>query len=123
MRLNEEHGDLADQLPGAKGYCFGNRKLFARAWREYHSRGSKSQAGFYHGSYIKVGDVKYQPSPFPNYLVHLNGQIGQTRQSFYADVLEDGRIVRPVPVSASVARRNPEPKANPQESWGVPTKK
>ena len=31
---------------------------------------------------------------FPSYLVHLNGQIGQTRQSFYADVLEDGRIVR-----------------------------
>jgi hypothetical protein len=81
--------------------------------------GGKKPVGFYHASYIKVGDVQYQPGPFPNYLVHLNGQIGQTRQSFYADVLEDGRIVRPVPVSAPVGRRSRElERANPQEKWG-----
>jgi hypothetical protein len=81
--------------------------------------GGKKPGGFYNASYIKVGDVQYQPGPFPNYLVHLNGQIGQTRQSFYADVLEDGRIVRPVPVSAPVVRRSREPKrANSEEKWG-----
>ena len=86
--------------------------------------GGKKPGGFYHASYIKVGDVQYQPGPFPNYLVHLNGQIGQTRESFYADVLEDGRIVRPVPVSASVLRRYREPKrANSEEKWGVAEEK
>jgi hypothetical protein len=81
--------------------------------------GGKKAGGFYHASYIKVGDVQYQPGPFPNYLVHLNGQIGQARQSFYADVLEDGRIVRPIPVSAPVARRSRKPeRANREEKWG-----
>jgi hypothetical protein len=81
--------------------------------------GGKKAGGFYHASYIKVGDVHYQPGPFPNYLVHLNGQIGQARQSFYADVLEDGRIVRPVTVSASVARRSRKAeRVNPEEKWG-----
>jgi len=81
--------------------------------------GGKKPGGFYMTSYIKVGDVQYQPGPFPNYLVHLNGQIGQTRQSFYADVLEDGRIVRPVPVSASVVRRSRKPeRANPEKKGG-----
>jgi hypothetical protein len=81
--------------------------------------GGKKPGGFYHASYIKVGDVDYQPGPFPNYLVHLNGQIGQTRQSFYADVLEDGRIVRPVPVSGPVVRRSRgSEKGKPEEKWG-----
>jgi hypothetical protein len=81
--------------------------------------GGKKPGGFYHASHIKVGDVQYRPGPFPNYLVHLNGQIGQTRQSFYADVLEDGRIVRPVPVSAPGVRRSREhERANPEEKWG-----
>jgi hypothetical protein len=81
--------------------------------------GGKKPGGFYHASYIKVGDVQYQPGPFPNYLVHLNGQIGQTRQSFYADVLVDGRIVRPDPVSTPVVRRSRKPgRANPEEKWG-----
>jgi hypothetical protein len=81
--------------------------------------GGKKPGGFYNASSIKVGDVHYQPGPFPNYLVHLNGQIGQTRQSFYADVLEDGRIVRPVPVSAPVVRRSRETeRVNSQEKWG-----
>jgi hypothetical protein len=29
----------------------------------------------------------------------MNGKIGQTRQTFYAAVLEDGRIVRPTAIS------------------------
>ena len=80
--------------------------------------GGKVPGGFYHAIYIKVGDVEYRPSPVPNYLVHLNGQIGQTRQSFYACVLEDGRIVRPTPVAAPEAHHYREPKYNPSESWG-----
>ena len=81
--------------------------------------GGKIPGGFYQASYIKVGDVRYQTEPFPNYLVHLNGQIGQTRQSFYADVLEDGRIVRPVPSPAPVALHSRAlERANPSEKWG-----
>jgi hypothetical protein len=81
--------------------------------------GGKKRGVFYKASYIKVGDVQYRPGPFPSYLVHLNRKIGQTRQSFYAEVLENGRIVRPVPVSAPVVRRSREPeRANPEEKLG-----
>ena len=61
--------------------------------------GGATQGGFYGASYIKVDSVEYQTSPVPYYIVKMNGKIGQTRETFYAAVLEDGRIVRPVPVS------------------------
>jgi hypothetical protein len=62
--------------------------------------GGKKPGGFYNATYIKVDSAELQPGPIPNYLVQMNGKIGQIRQTFYADVLEDGRIVRPVPVSS-----------------------
>ena len=61
--------------------------------------GASKPGGFYNASYIKVDSVQLQTSPVPYYLVQMNGKIGQTRQTFYAAVLEDGRIVRPTAFS------------------------
>jgi hypothetical protein len=61
--------------------------------------GGSKPGGFYKATYIKVDGAEFRNSPVPNYLVQMNGKIGQVRQTFFADVLEDGRIVRPVPVS------------------------
>ena len=61
--------------------------------------GASKPGGFYNASYIKVDSVQYQTGPVPYYLVQMNGRIGQSRQTFYAAVLEDGRIVRPMAIS------------------------
>jgi hypothetical protein len=61
--------------------------------------GASKPGGFYNATYVKVDSVQYQTSPVPYYLVQMNGKIGQTRQTFYAAVLEDGRIVRPTAIS------------------------
>jgi hypothetical protein len=61
--------------------------------------GGASSGGFYNASYIKVDSVEYQTGPVPYYLVRMNGQIGQSRETFYAAVLEDGRLVPPTPAS------------------------
>jgi hypothetical protein len=60
--------------------------------------GGDKPGGFYNASHIKVDSVQYETSPVPYYLVQMTGNIGGSRQTFYAMVLEDGRIVRPVPV-------------------------
>jgi hypothetical protein len=60
--------------------------------------GGSKPGGFYNASYIKVDSVQYETSPVPYYLVQMTGNIGGTPQTFYAIVLDDGRIVRPVPV-------------------------
>jgi hypothetical protein len=61
--------------------------------------GASKPGGFYNATYIKVDSVQNQASPLSYYLVQMNGKIGQTRQTFYAAVLEDGRIVRPTAIS------------------------
>jgi hypothetical protein len=61
--------------------------------------GGATPGGFYNASYIKVDSLDYQTGPVPYYLVKMNGQIGQSRETFYAAVLEDGRIVAPIPVT------------------------
>ena len=63
------------------------------------SLGASKPGGFYNATYIKVDSVQFQTGPIPYYLVQMDGKIGQTRQTFYAAVLEDGRIVRPMAVS------------------------
>ena len=72
--------------------------------------GGATPGGFYDASYIKVDSVEYQTSPVPYYLVKMNGKIGQSRETFYAAVLEDGRIVRPVPVSGSESAKAAKPR-------------
>src|SRR5580700_10002573 len=67
--------------------------------------GASKPGGFYNASYVKVDSVQYQTGPVPYYLVQMNGKIGQTRQTFYAAVLEDGRIVRPTAISGPATPR------------------
>jgi hypothetical protein len=69
--------------------------------------GGNTPGGFYNASNVRVDSVQHQEDPVPYYLVRLTGQIGETRQTLYAAVLEDGRIIRPTPVSgASQATRS-----------------
>jgi hypothetical protein len=67
--------------------------------------GADKPGGFYNASYVKVDSIQYQTGPVPYYLVQMNGKIGQTRQTFYAAVLEDGRIVRPMAISRPATPR------------------
>jgi hypothetical protein len=60
--------------------------------------GAEQPGGFYNASYIKVDSVQYQPTPVGHHIVKMNGKIGDVRQTFYAAVLDDSRIVRPVTV-------------------------
>jgi hypothetical protein len=92
---------------GADKISQGAAKVAAVAWAGGLDRdsagltnlGGSKPGGFYHATFIKVDSAEFRSSPVPNYLVQMNGKIGQIRQTFYADVLEDGRLVRPVPVS------------------------
>ena len=63
--------------------------------------GGDTSGGFYNASNVRVESVQLQNDPVPYYLVRLTGQIGETRQTLYAAVLEDGRIIRPTPVSGA----------------------
>lgn len=65
--------------------------------------GGSKPGGFYNATYIKVDSVQSQTDPIPYYLVQMNGNIGQTRQTIYAAVLEDGRIITPTIVSGPAA--------------------
>ena len=62
--------------------------------------GAGKPGGFYNAAYVKVASIQSQTSPVPYYLVQMNGKIGQTRQTFYAAILDDGRIVRPTAISS-----------------------
>jgi hypothetical protein len=72
--------------------------------------GGDKPGGFYNASYIKVDSTQYETSPVPYYLVQMTGTVGGSAQTFYAIVLEDGRIVPPIPVggpeAAQPARRH-----------------
>ena len=65
--------------------------------------GGSKPGGFYHATHIKVNSVQSQASPVPYYLVQMEGNIGQSIQTFYAAVLDDGRIVEPTVVGATAA--------------------
>jgi hypothetical protein len=75
--------------------------------------GGNTPGGFYNASNVRVDSVQHQDDPVPYYLVRLTGQVGETRQTLYAAVLDDGRIIRPTPVSgASPARRSTHRKSH-----------
>jgi len=62
--------------------------------------GGHNAGGFYNASNVRIDSMELRNGPVPYYLVRVTGQIGETsRQTLYAAVLEDGRIVRPTPVS------------------------
>ena len=69
--------------------------------------------GFYNASNVRIVSVQHQSGPVPYYLVRLTGQVGGTRQTLYAAVLEDGRIIRPTLVGgASPATRSTHRKSH-----------
>jgi hypothetical protein len=61
--------------------------------------GGKVPGGFYNASYTKPTSVQRINGPVPYYLVQMRGNVAGSAQTFYAAVLDDGNLVRPVPVS------------------------
>ena len=61
--------------------------------------GGKVPGGFYNATFIKVDHVERVNGPVPYYLVQMTGNVAGSAQTFYAAVLDDGNLVRPVPVS------------------------
>jgi hypothetical protein len=61
--------------------------------------GGPKPGGFYDASSVRIDSVQFQNDPMPYYIVRMTGQVGASRQVLYAAVLEDGRIIRPIPVS------------------------
>jgi hypothetical protein len=75
--------------------------------------GGNVPGGFYNASNVRIVSVHLQNGPVPYYLVRLTGQVGETRQTLYAAVLEDGRIIRPTLVGgASSATRSSHRKSH-----------
>lgn len=70
--------------------------------------GGKGATGFYGAKNIKVVSVQQESSPTPYYLVQMTGEIGPNPETFYAAVLNDGRVIRPIEVSGT------QPKAAPR---------
>ena len=62
--------------------------------------GGNPPGGFYNASYVRPDSVELRNEPLPYYLVRMTGQVGNSRQTLYAAVLEDGRIIQPTPISA-----------------------
>jgi hypothetical protein len=61
--------------------------------------GGKIPGGFYDANYTKPTSVQRINGPVPYYLVEMRGNVAGSAQTFYAAVLDDGNLVRPVPVS------------------------
>jgi hypothetical protein len=61
--------------------------------------GGKVPGGFYNATFTKPTSVQRINGPVPYYLVQMRGNIAGSAQTFYAAVLDDGNLVRPVPVS------------------------
>jgi hypothetical protein len=61
--------------------------------------GGKVPGGFYNATFTKPTSVQRIDGPVPYYLVQMRGNVAGSAQTFYAAVLDDGNLVRPVPVS------------------------
>src|ERR1700745_3563549 len=61
--------------------------------------GGAIPGGFYNATYTKPTSVQRINGPVPYYLVEMRGNVAGSAQTFYAAVLDDGNLVRPVPVS------------------------
>ena len=55
--------------------------------------------GFYDATYVRPTSIQRINGPVPYYLVQMRGNVAGTTQTLYAVVLDDGRVVRPVPAS------------------------
>jgi hypothetical protein len=75
--------------------------------------GGKIPGGFYNATFTKPTSVQRINGPVPYYLVQMRGNVAGSTQTFYAAVLDDGNLVRPVPVS-----RYDQPVRRSREKWG-----
>src|SRR6202011_3746648 len=75
--------------------------------------GGKIPGGFYNATFTKPTSVQRINGPVPYYLVQMRGNVAGSTQTFYAAVLDDGNLVRPVPVS-----RYDQPVRHAREKWG-----
>jgi len=80
--------------------------------------GGKIPGGFYNATFTKPTSVQRINGPVPYYLVQMRGNVAGSTQTFYAAVLDDGNLVRPVPVS-----RYDQPVHRSREKWGVAEEK
>jgi hypothetical protein len=76
--------------------------------------GGKVPGGFYDATYVRPTSVQRINGPVPYYLVQMRGNVAGSMQTFYAAVLDDGNLVRPVPVS----RYAYHPVRRSREKWG-----
>jgi hypothetical protein len=76
--------------------------------------GGKIPGGFYNATFTKPTSVQRINDRVPYYLVQMRGNVAGSTQTFYAAVLDDGNIVRPVPVS----RYAYHPVRRSREKWG-----
>ena len=80
--------------------------------------GGKIPGGFYNATFTKPTSVQRINGPVPYYLVQMRGNVAGSTQTFYAAVLDDGNLVRPVPVS-----RYDQPVHRSREKWAVAEEK
>src|SRR6266550_5701227 len=76
--------------------------------------GGKVPGGFYDATFIKPTSVQRINGPVPYYLVQMQGNVAGSAQTFYAAVLDDGNLVRPVPVSRYAYHQG----HRSREKWG-----
>jgi hypothetical protein len=81
--------------------------------------GGKIPGGFYNATFTKPTSVQRINGPVPYYLVQMRGNVAGSVQTFYAAVLDDGNLVRPV----SVSRYAYHPVRRSREKWGAEEKK
>jgi hypothetical protein len=75
--------------------------------------GGKVPGGFYNATYTKATSVQRINGPVPYYLIQMRGNVAGSAQTFYAAVLDDGNVVRPVPASRYVY----QPVRPSREKW------
>jgi hypothetical protein len=95
----------------AVGWAAGlqNKDMFDNYPNSLTTLGGKIPGGFYDASYTKPTSVQRINGPVPYYLVEMRGNVAGSAQTFYAAVLDDGNLVRPVPVSSRYAPEGPHP--------------
>jgi hypothetical protein len=61
--------------------------------------GGEVSGGFYDATYVRPTSVQRINGRVPYYLVQMRGNVAGIAQTLYAAVLDDGKVVRPVPVT------------------------
>jgi hypothetical protein len=81
--------------------------------------GTKTPGGFYNAAYVHPTHVERVEGSTPYWLVQMTGVIGGQQQTFYAGVLDDGRLVKPQTVPCTEVHHP----AGHHGKWGGAEKK